>query len=187
MSHPPPNRYCGCDERCGHLQSFVLRSAFLPGCIVVACPAIAQTQSEALPGYSVLSPGLPNQNFYCHAGYTLADCRQEVAELKTVLARYPTEELGPRTWVLVRSQDWIPISVLLGLKPESPAFTAVDHTSILSGATALVMGDFLRTAVSAENPRRGSLSRLAGRMCRSLSPLPAQEQGLPRRVLPSSR
>jgi hypothetical protein len=100
---------------------------FFLAVLLVACPAIAQTQSEAMPGYSVLSPGLSNQNFYCHAGYNLADCRQEVAELKTILARYPAEELGPWTWVLVRSQDWIPISVLLGLKPESPAFTAVDQ------------------------------------------------------------
>jgi hypothetical protein len=99
---------------------------FFLAVLLVACPAIAQTPS-AMPGYSVLSPGLFNQNFYCHAGYNLADCRQEVAELKTILARYPAEELGPWTWVLVRSQDWIPISVLLGLKPESPAFTAVDQ------------------------------------------------------------
>jgi hypothetical protein len=95
--------------------------------LLVTCPAIAQTQSEAVPGYSVLSPGLPNQNFYCHTGYTFADCRQEIADLKAVLARYPAEELGAWTWVLVRSRDWIPISVLLGLKPESPAFTAVDQ------------------------------------------------------------
>jgi len=99
---------------------------FFLAVLLVACPAIAQTPS-AMPGYSVLSPGLSNQNFYCHAGYNLADCRQEVAELKTILARYPAEELGPWTWVLVRSQDWVPISVLLGLKPESPAFTAVDQ------------------------------------------------------------
>jgi hypothetical protein len=106
--------------------SFSVRHFFL-AVLLVACPAIAQTQSEATPGYSVLSPGLSNQNFYCHAGYTLADCRQEVAELKAILARYSADELGPWTWVLVRSQDWIPISVLLGLKPESPAFTAVDQ------------------------------------------------------------
>jgi hypothetical protein len=106
--------------------SFSVRHFFL-AVLLVACPAIAQTQSEAMPGYSVLSPGLSNQNFYCHTGYTLADCRQEVAELKAILARYPADELGPWTWVLVRSQDWIPISVLLGLKPESPAFTAVDQ------------------------------------------------------------
>jgi hypothetical protein len=106
--------------------SFSVRHFFL-AVLLVACPAIAQTQSEAMPGYSVLSPGLSNQNFYCHTGYTLADCRQEVAELKAILARYPADELGPWTWVLVRSQDWIPISVLLGLKPQSPAFTAVDQ------------------------------------------------------------
>jgi len=95
--------------------------------LLVTCPGIALTQSETNPGYSVISSGLSNQNFYCHTGYTLADCRQEIADLKTVLARYPAEELGPWTWVLVRSQDWIPISVLLGLKPESPAFTALDQ------------------------------------------------------------
>ncbi len=107
--------------------SFSVRHFFL-AVLLVACPAIAQTQSEALPGYSVLSPGLSNQNFYCHTGYTLADCRQEVAELaRALLVRYPARrtrslDMGPGAFA-----GWIPISVALGLKPESPAFTAVNQ------------------------------------------------------------
>src|SRR5580693_1749061 len=111
MSHPPPNRYCGWDERCGRVQGFVLRSVFFPG-------------------YIALLPRHCADAIRCHAGLfgiVAGIGRQEIAELKAVLARYPVEELGPWTWVLVRSQDWIPISVLLGLKPESPAFTAVDQ------------------------------------------------------------
>jgi hypothetical protein len=106
--------------------SFIVRHCFLAG-LLVAFPAIAQNQPETRPAYSVLSSGFSNQNFYCHAGYTPADCQQQIAELKVVLVRYPTEELAPWTWVLVRSQDWIPIVQLLGLRPNSPAFTALDQ------------------------------------------------------------
>jgi hypothetical protein len=95
--------------------------------LLIMRPAIAQAQSDAAPAYSVRSPGLSNQNFYCHTGYAPADCQQEVAVLKTVLARFPVEELAPWTWVLVRSRDWTPISLFLGLRPESPAFTALDQ------------------------------------------------------------
>jgi hypothetical protein len=36
---------------------------------------------------------------------------------RTVVAKFPTEALGERTWVLVRSEDWKHISKTLGLNP----------------------------------------------------------------------
>lgn len=106
--------------------SFLFLHLFLAAWLT-ARPAIAQSRSKASPGYSVLSSGLSDQNFYCHSGFTLADCRQDIAQLKAVLARYPADELGNWTWVLVRSQDWTSISQFLRLKSGSPAFTALDQ------------------------------------------------------------
>jgi hypothetical protein len=123
---------------------FSVRRCFLTA-LLLMCPAIAQDQSKALPGYSVLAPEFSSQSFYCHTGYTVDDCRRDVAELRTVLARYPVEELAPWTWVLVRSEDWIPISVHLGLKPDSPAFTALDQRETFLEA-ALFRGQGLRSA-----------------------------------------
>ena len=48
-------------------------------------------------------------------------------QLKTVLARYPAEELGHWTWILVRSEDWKPIVRGLKVNPESPAFVALEQ------------------------------------------------------------
>jgi hypothetical protein len=69
---------------------------------------------------------LSNQEFHCHTGYALAQCQKDILHLKSVLTRYPIETLGHWTWVLVRSQDWKPISRTLRLNPDSPAFTALE-------------------------------------------------------------
>jgi hypothetical protein len=41
------------------------------------------------------------------------------------VAKFPTEALGERTWVLVRSEDWKHISKTLGLNPYRAAFTCL--------------------------------------------------------------
>jgi hypothetical protein len=69
---------------------------------------------------------LATQHFFCNTGYTLDTCRDQIATLKTVVAKYPTEALGEWTWVLVRSQDWKGLSRTLGLNPDSPAFTCLE-------------------------------------------------------------
>ena len=38
------------------------------------------------------------QHFFCNTGYTLDTCREQIATLKTVVAKYPTEALGEWTW-----------------------------------------------------------------------------------------
>ena len=98
--------------------------AFLVG----LSPSNAQTQSGDSPSRtSSASSNLSNQEFHCHTGYRLSDCQKEIAQLKTVLARYPAEELGHWTWILVRSEDWKPIVRGLRLNPESPAFVALEQ------------------------------------------------------------
>ena len=85
------------------------------------------------------------QEFHCHTGYPLAECQKDIFQLKRVLSRYPIGALGHWTWVLVRSQDWKPISQKLRLNPESPAFTALEQRETFL-EEALFMHDALRTA-----------------------------------------
>src|SRR5262249_54199387 len=85
-----------------------------------------QTSSQISPSDSVRSIALSDQEFHCHTGYPLAQCQQDILQLKHVLSRYPIAGLGHWTWVLVRSQDWKFISRTLRLNPISPAFSALE-------------------------------------------------------------
>ena len=89
-------------------------------------PAMGQTAPEIAPQGSESATALSGQEFLCHTGYSLAQCQKDILELKKVLIHYPIEGLGHWTWVLVRSQDWKPISRRLRLSPDSPAFTALE-------------------------------------------------------------
>ena len=98
-------------------------------CVVVSMwmfPAVGQTVSEVAPRGSASAIALSDQEFHCHTGYPLAECKEDIFHLKSILSRYPIEALGHWTWVLVRSQDWKPISRKLRLNPDSPAFTALE-------------------------------------------------------------
>ena len=78
---------------------------------------------------------LATQHFFCNTGYALAACREQIATLKTMVAKYPTDALGEWTWVLVRSQDWKAQVRMLGLSPDSPAFTCLEtHTTFIEEA-----------------------------------------------------
>jgi len=115
-------------------------------CLAVwICPAVAQTASEVAPAGVGGGIAMSDQKFHCHTGYSLAQCQRDILQLKTVLSRYPIEALHHWTWVLVRSEDWKPISQRLRLNPESPAFTALDQRETFL-EEALFMHDPLRTA-----------------------------------------
>ena len=117
-------------------------------CLVVSVwmfPAAGQTVSEiALPS-TARATALSGQEFHCHTGYPLAQCKKDILQLKSVLTRYPIEALGHWTWVLVRSEDWKPISRMLRLSPDSPAFTSFDTRAT-----------FLEEALLFHNPERTS-------------------------------
>jgi len=68
----------------------------------------------------------PLQHFVCNTGYTVKECYSDLAVLKKALAKYPIQQLGAWTWVLVRSGDWKAISKLRRLDPDSPAFTCLE-------------------------------------------------------------
>lgn len=110
-------------------------------CVCVG--AMGQTVSEtALSGTAA---AFRTQEFHCHTGYPLAQCQKDILQLKKVLTHYPIASLGQWTWVLVRSQDWKPISQTLGLNPDSPAFTATEPRET-----------FLEEALFAHDPQRMS-------------------------------
>jgi len=89
-------------------------------------PAQGQTSSQISASENLRATALSSQEFHCHTGYPLAQCQQDILQLKHTLARYPIEGLGHWTWVLVRSQDWTRISRTLRLNPISPAFSALE-------------------------------------------------------------
>lgn len=108
-------------------------------------PAAGQTASEIASLDTPRASALSGQEFHCHTGYPLAQCERDILKLKSVLTRYPTEALGHWTWVLVRSQDWKPISHMLRLNPDSPAFTALEPRET-----------FLEEALFVHDPERTS-------------------------------
>ena len=124
-------------------------------CLIVSVwmlPTMGQTAGE-LARPETDKAILSSQEFHCHTGYSLAQGKKDILELKKVLARYPIEGLGHWTWVLVRSQDWKPISQMLRLNPESPAFTALDPRETFL-EEALFVHDPLRTAELMEEWQR---------------------------------
>jgi hypothetical protein len=123
--------------------------------VVLACNlrTLGQIGSEiALPG-TERTTALPGQEFHCHTHYPLAQCQKDILQLKRMLTHYPIEGLGHWTWVLVRSQDWKPISQMLRLNPDSPAFTAVEPRETFL-EEALFLHDPLRTAELMDEWRR---------------------------------
>jgi hypothetical protein len=120
---------------------------FISCCLIVSVwilPTTGQTAAEIARPETERAI-LSSQEFHCHTGYSLAQCQKDILALKKVLAHYPIQELGHWDWVLVRSQDWKPISHILGLNPESPAFSAMERRET-----------FLEEGLFAHDPRRTS-------------------------------
>lgn len=98
----------------------------------------------------------PLQHFVCNTGYTIKECYTDMAILKKTLAKYPTNQLGAWTWVLVRSADWKAISKLTRLDPDSPAFTRLEMRTT-----------FIEEALVASEPERMSELMMRWHMGRS--------------------
>jgi hypothetical protein len=84
---------------------------------------VAKEQETSATASALPKNEAPLLRFVCNTGYTLEKCHQDVAVLRTTLAKYPLGQLGNWTWVLVRSEDWKAILLPRGLDPRSPAFT----------------------------------------------------------------
>jgi hypothetical protein len=70
---------------------------------------------------------LATQRFICDDGSDRNQCRQEVAAIRMELMHYPTAVPAHWSWVIVRSEDWSPLTRKLHLDRRSPAFTAIDE------------------------------------------------------------
>jgi hypothetical protein len=83
-----------------------------------------------------------NQHFFCNTGYTPKTCHDQLTVLKSVVAKYSSRALGEWTWVLVKSQGWQPLTKMLNLNPDSPAFTCLEkrETFIEEALVAKVSG-----------------------------------------------
>lgn len=141
-------------------MAFLKLRVVLSCCLVVSLwmpPTTGQTATEVATPETERAI-LSSQEFHCHTGYSLAQCQSDILALKKVLAHYPVERLGHWTWVLVRSRDWKPISHMLRLNPESPAFTALEHRETFL-EEALFVHDAMRTAELMEEWTR-SMPRL---------------------------
>jgi hypothetical protein len=88
----------------------------LMGLLAASAGSVCGAPKEAVSGGSA-------QHFVCNTGYTLTQCQKDVAALRRALEKYPVEQLGEWTWVLVRSSDWQSIQEIRGLDRNSPAFT----------------------------------------------------------------
>ena len=126
-----------------------VQSKLAMSCLVLVSlwtlPAQSQIASQVRAAQNVRATALSNQEFHCHTGYPLAQCQQDILQLKRTLSRYPIEGLGHWTWVLVRSQDWRRISLTLRLNPISPAFSALEPRET-----------FLEEALFTHDPERTS-------------------------------
>lgn len=88
----------------------------LVGLLAVSAGSVCAAPKEAVSSGSA-------QHFVCNTGYTLAQCHRDAAVLRRALEKYPVEQLGEWTWVLVRSSDWKSIVTARGMDRDSPAFT----------------------------------------------------------------
>jgi len=117
-------------------------------CMVVSVwmfKAAGQTVSQMASPGTARATALSGQEFHCHTGYALEQCQKDILQLKSVLTRYPIGALEHWTWVLVRSEDWRPISRMLRLHADSPAFTALEPRETFL-EEALFLHDPVRTS-----------------------------------------
>jgi hypothetical protein len=66
------------------------------------------------------------QSFVCNTGYKIQDCHEHLNALRSLLAAYPTEQLGTWTWVLVKTDDWKSIVQQMRGNTNSPAFSVLE-------------------------------------------------------------
>jgi len=86
----------------------------------IAMPAWSEPQLNVIKLKLANSGG---QEFLCVSPYTISQCEEQVAKLRSVLDRCNAKTLGKWTWVLIRSEDWKQIlGCQLQLNINSPAF-----------------------------------------------------------------
>jgi hypothetical protein len=87
--------------------------------------------------------------FFCAQLYKQDHCKKDVLALRGELARYPVEQLGLWSFVLVPSGDWRDLVRDMIRDPGSPAITMLEHRTTV----------FEEALFSASGSRRGELLR----------------------------
>jgi hypothetical protein len=101
---------------------------------------------DAHPSIRVMGPvRYMEQDLYCDASYRAAECNQQIQMVLKELKQYPLEQLGPWTWILVRSDEWVELTQQLRLDSTSPAFTSLEERTT-----------FLEEALVKPSGRRGA-------------------------------
>jgi hypothetical protein len=108
------------------IHKFVLRSFGM--LLLMLCLRAVAVAHDIHPSMKVIGPATyMKQELYCDAAYKGGDCTTQIKMVLQRLRRYPLEQLGPWTWILVRSQTWPTLTESLGLDSGSPAFTSMEE------------------------------------------------------------
>ena len=94
------------------------------GLLAIALPTLIEAQSDShLDALRVGRVSPDGQEFFCVGPYSIPECATQAALLQAVLRKYDADRLGKWSWVVVRSEDWKPLTSRLHLDPASPAFS----------------------------------------------------------------
>jgi hypothetical protein len=116
------------------------------------------------------------QHFVCNVGYNLEECKKQLAVLRAIVEKYPTNALGEWTWVMVKSEDWKKMLPKFGLNSYSPAFTCLEtKATFIEEALVVQVPERTRELVAKWQMGRDSLldfavaHEIGHGMCSSLS------------------
>jgi hypothetical protein len=71
------------------------------------------------------------QHLSCSVGYAREECVEHLARLRTVLVQLSTSRLGDWNWILVSSEEWMPLLRRLRLDNRSVAFSSLEQRTIV--------------------------------------------------------
>jgi hypothetical protein len=71
------------------------------------------------------------QHLSCSVGYAGEECVEHLARLRTVLIQFSTSRLGHWNWILVSSEEWMPLLRRLRLDNRSIAFSSLEQRTIV--------------------------------------------------------
>jgi hypothetical protein len=121
--------------------------------LFLACGSAHSQSLRVLPVQIRGGPKVPAAiQFFCTENYNRQDCQNDISRLRLTLARYPLERLGPWSFVLASSDEWVPLMARLRLPAQAPAFSAL-------GKDMTVLD---QSMFSGPVDRRAELSRLFG-------------------------
>ncbi len=71
------------------------------------------------------------QHLSCSVGYAHQECVEHLSRLRAVLDQFSTSRLGDWSWILVSSEEWMPLLRRLRLDNRSVAFSSVEQRTVV--------------------------------------------------------